>query len=55
MTTLEETQAKLALATIKIEKLHDDYQVVNPEAIYWLLRMKRAAALLREATTKQME
>lgn len=40
MTTLEEAQAKLALATIKLEKLHDDYQTVNPDAIYWLLRMK---------------
>lgn len=55
MTILEETQAKLALATIKLEKLHDDYQTVNPEKVYWLLRMKRASSLLREATTKLME
>lgn len=55
MTTLEEAQAKLALATIKLEKLHDDYQTVNPEAVYWLLRMKRAAAILREASHKLME
>ena len=55
MTTLEEAQAKLALATLKLEKLHDDYQTVNPEAIYWLLRLKRASAALREASMKLME
>lgn len=55
MTTLEEAQAKLALATIKLEKLHDDYKTVNPEKVYWLIRMKRAALLLREATNKLME
>ena len=55
MTTLEEAQAKLALATLKVEKIHDDYKVVNPEAIYWLLRLKRAAAALREASMKLME
>jgi len=55
MTTLEEAQAKLALATLKLEKLHDDYQTVNPEAIYWLLRMKRAGAAMREASHKLME
>ena len=55
MTTLEEAQAKLALATIKLEKLHDDYQTVNPDAIYWLLRMKRAAAALRESSHKLLE
>lgn len=55
MTTLEEAQAKLALATLKLEKLHDDYQTVNPEAVYWLLRLKRASAALREASMKLME
>lgn len=55
MTTLEEAQAKLALATLKVEKIHDDYKVVNPDAIYWLLRLKRAAAALREASMKLME
>ena len=55
MTTLEEAQAKLALATLKLEKLHDDYRTVNPDAIYWLIRMKRAAAALREASMKLME
>ena len=55
MTILEEAQAKLALATLKVEKLHDDYQTVNPEAIYWLLRLKRASAALREASMKLME
>ena len=55
MTVLEEAQAKLALATLKVEKLHDDYQTVNPEAIYWLLRLKRASAALREASMKLME
>lgn len=55
MTTLEEAQAKLALATLKLEKLHDDYQTVNPEAIYWLLRLKRASAAIREASMKLME
>ena len=55
MTILEETQAKLALAAIKLEKLHDDYKVVNPENIYWLLRMKRALTMLREASFKLME
>lgn len=55
MTALEEAQAKLALATLKLEKLHDDYQTVNPEAVYWLLRMKRASAALREASMKLME
>ena len=55
MTVLEEAQAKLALATLKVEKIHDDYQTVNPEAIYWLLRLKRASAALREASMKLME
>lgn len=55
MTILEEAQAKLALATLKVEKIHDDYQTVNPEAIYWLLRLKRASAALREASMKLME
>ena len=55
MTTLEEAQAKLALASLKLEKLHDDYQTVNPEAVYWLLRLKRASAALREASMKLME
>ena len=55
MTTLEEAQAKLALATLKLEKLHDDYQTVNPEAVYWLLRLKRATAAVREASMKLME
>jgi hypothetical protein len=55
MTALEEAQAKLALATLKLEKLHDDYQTVNPEAIYWLIRMKRASAVMREASMKLME
>ena len=55
MTALEEAQAKLALATLKLEKLHDDYQIVNPEAVYWLLRMKRASAVMREASMKLME
>ena len=55
MTILEETQAKLALAAIKLEKLHDDYKIVNPDNVYWLLRMKRALAMLREASLKLME
>lgn len=55
MTILEEAQAKLALASLKLEKLHDDYQTVNPEAIYWLLRLKRASAAVREASMKLME
>ena len=55
MTALEEAQAKLALATLKLEKLHDDYQTVNPEAVYWLLRMKRASTVMREASMKLME
>ena len=55
MTILEETQAKLALAAIKLEKLHDDYKIVNPENVYWLLRMKRALAMLREASLKLMD
>ena len=55
MTVLEETQAKLALAAIKLEKLHDDYKLFNPDNIYWLLRMKRALTMLREASLKLME
>lgn len=55
MTVLEEAQAKLALATLKVEKIHDDFKTVNPEAIYWLLRLKRASAALREASMKLME
>ena len=55
MTTLEETQAKLALAMIKLEKLHDDYKTVNPENMYWLLRLKRAILMLREASIKLLE
>lgn len=55
MTALEETQAKLALAAIKLEKLHDDYKMVNPENIYWLLRLKRAMAMLKEASLKLLE
>ena len=55
MTVLEEAQAKLALATLKVEKIHVDFKTVNPEAIYWLLRLKRASAALREASMKLME
>tara|TARA_R110000823_G_scaffold75755_1_gene173238 strand:+ start:120 stop:320 length:201 start_codon:yes stop_codon:yes gene_type:complete len=55
MTILEETQAKLALAAIKLEKLHDDYKIVNPDNLYWLLRMRRALSMLREASLKLME
>ena len=55
MTILEETQAKLALAAIKLEKLHDVYKIVNPDNLYWLLRMRRALSMLREASLKLME